>query len=132
MTAKRKLILVSDFQYLIYILTMIGHHNLTSESIVGIKRIDFLYRSRLMTESASTSSPSFPCDDDHARASARPRSTSTPAITGSAAQSMNTRKTNAYRMLPVKSATRPTTRGPIKDEDCCKPPINVQLTQTYS
>jgi hypothetical protein len=119
MTEKRKPILVSDLSYLLNILTMIGQHNSTSESI---KRIDVLYRSRLMPESTSTSSPSFPRDDDHARASARPRSTSTPAITGSAAQSMNTRKTNAYRMLPVKSATRPTMRGPIKDEDCCKPP----------
>src|SRR5258708_9017862 len=99
MTAKRKLILVSDFQYLIYILTMIGHHNLTSESIVGIKRIDFLYRSRLMTESASTSSPSFPCGDDHARAPARPRSPSTPAITGSPAQTIHTQKTTPYPTL---------------------------------
>ena len=98
------------------------------ENITGIKRINILgYRSRLTTASTSTSSPSFPCDDDHARASARPRSTSTPASTGSAAQSINTRKRNAYRMLPVKSATRPTTRGPIKDEDCCE-----NLDQTYA
>jgi hypothetical protein len=34
-------------------------------------------------------------------------------------KSMNTRNKNTYQIF--KSATRPTTRGPIKDEDCYKP-----------
>ncbi len=65
MTAKRKPILVSDSQYLIYILTMIGHHNLTSESIVGIKGVDVLYRSPV-NDRVHFHEASFPCDDDHA------------------------------------------------------------------
>ena len=74
------------------------------------------YRTWLTVASPSDSWPSFSLD--HARASVRPRSTSTPASTGSAAQSIATRNKKAYRMFPVKSATRPTTRGPMKDEDC--------------
>ena len=64
-------------------------------------------------------------------ASARPRSTSTPTSIGSAAQSISTRNRNAYRILPVKSATIPTTRGPIKDEDCRELPINRWFTLPY-
>src|SRR6266851_3874162 len=86
------------------------------------KRSDVLnYRAVSTTTAPSASRPSSLLDD-HARASARPRSTSTPASTGSATQSMATRNRNAYRMLPVKSATRPTMRGPMNDEDCCALP----------
>jgi len=92
--------------------------NITAQP--GIGRINLYCRARLAAASPSDSWLSF--SHDHACASARPRSTSTPASTGSAAQSMATRNKNAYRMFPVKSATRPTTRGPMKDEDCCAPP----------
>ena len=77
-------------------------------------------------QEGSTNTPRFAIG-----ASARPRSTSTPTSIRSAVQSINTRNKNAYRILPVNSATRPTTRGPINDEECRELPINRWCTLPY-
>lgn len=50
-------------------------------------------------------------------ASFLPRSISTLMSTGTASHTMNTRKKNEYRMLPVTSEMTPTTSGPMNELD---------------